>query len=125
MQYRKVFGDFKKATTGSSGNTSRGGRGNTRGKFSTLLESQSIESSKQARLNAKFEAMDRGRYIQYFTEEAPGPDRLSEAQARVAWAREIAAEDSEVFKRAKLNRVTGKVEQRDHLYAACLQSGLV
>lgn len=81
------------------------------------MQSEVVESVAQGRLSDEYELMDWHRYHQYFTEEAPVGDRLTPADARLSWAREIAAaRHGEVVKRNRLNRKTGLMELRDHLY---------
>ena len=57
-------------------------------------------------------------YMQYMTEEAP--DKLSEIDARLSWARDLSSSDVEKVKRNVLNRRTGKYEERDHVYVTFL-----
>ena len=56
--------------------------------------------------------------MQYMTEEAP--DKLSEIDARLSWARDLSSSDVEKVKRNVLNRRTGKYEERDHVYVTFL-----
>lgn len=84
-QYKSVFADFRKNVP-----TATGGRSKKRApwKPAQLVTSRSTEATSQSRWSGNFEEMKFGRYITYFTEQCAPEDRMTDAEARIAWMKE-------------------------------------
>ena len=94
-RYRKIFAAFRAETQGVSG------RGRTKGRFNVLQYREAEEHRRRSKLSSGFELMTESRYRQYFTEEVPQEDRLTEAEAKLAWFRD---KKSGYFEQAGLHR---------------------
>ena len=84
-QYKKVFVEFKAAVQPSSG-----GRAKRRQpwKPQQLVTTKTTEATKQSRFSGNFEEMRFGRYLLWFTKECDPDDRMTDAEARIAWVKE-------------------------------------
>lgn len=81
-EYWAVFKRFRDETKGI-----KGGRGHKKA-FTSLTYKEVDEVKKRSRLGTDFEAMTLSRYIQYFRDEAPEDERLTEAECRLAWMKD-------------------------------------
>ncbi|CAJ1330120.1 unnamed protein product [Effrenium voratum] len=64
-----------------------------------------------------WEGMDWSTYVVYFTSPKRGEDRLSDSEALRAWMRDLQGNNGvESYKAEVLNRKSGKMELRDHVW---------
>lgn len=84
-QYKSVFADFRSNVPASSGGRSKKKQP---WKPAQLVSSRSTEAISQSRWGSNFEEMKFGKYITYFTEQCAPEDRMTDAEARIAWMKE-------------------------------------
>ena len=78
----------------------KGGRGLKRGSFNpqAVLYSESVSMRRRRKLSSNCVAMDKADYIYHFCNVVPPSKRLTEADAHLAWARDINPENTDVEK---------------------------
>ena len=93
-EYRKVFKDFKDNVP-----TETGGRSKKRQawKPQQLIVTKSHEATKQSRWSGNYEEMKMPRYLTYFTSECDPEDRMTDAEARIAWMKEPSKHKIKVY----------------------------
>eukprot|EP00435_Cladocopium_sp_Y103_P058579 s300_g20.t1 len=93
-EYKKVFKDFKDNVPAETGGRSKKRQG---WKPQQLVVTKSHEATKQSRWAGNYEEMRFGRYLTWFTAECDLEDRMTDAEARIAWMREPSKHKIKIF----------------------------
>lgn len=93
-EYKKVFKDFKDNVPAETGGRSKKRQG---WKPQQLVVMKTHEATKQSRWSGNYEEMKMGRYLTYFTSECDPEDRMTDAEARIAWMKEPSKHKIKVY----------------------------